>query len=309
MIKFSVIIALAPDRDAEVLESLKNADYDNKKIQIVIKKGLNPSENRNNGVKEAKGEILAFIDDDASVDKDIFKNAEEFFALHKEIELVGGPQLTPQNDCFFAKTSGLVLENFFGTSNMSCRYKRCIENLDADETFITSANCFILRKSFLKTSGFNPALFPGEDPEFFTRIKKEGLKIAYSPRLVVYHRRRSDLKGFCKQFYKYGKTRCLKEKLNQQRAGLLFFMPMLFSLYFVLGGLLSLVYWVFSLPILLYFAIDFLISLWIGLRNGMHRLPLLFLLFFLLHMSYGLGMMMYLSRTFVLEHAKILKEF
>lgn len=291
--KFSVIIALAPSRHAEVLASLQKVDYDQKMLQIIIKKGLNPSENRNNGCKEATGEILAFIDDDAIVDRNIFQRAEEFFSRHPDIDLVGGPQLTPENDGFFAKTSGFVLESWFGTHAMRCRYKRCKENLDANETCITSANCFIRRSCFLKTSGFNPALFPGEDPEFFTRIKNEGLRIAYSPDLIVHHRRRDSLGGFCRQFYKYGKTRCLKEKLNKQKAGLLFLMPMFFVGYVVVGGVLSFLHAAFLLPLLLYFFIDFLVSLWMGLHRGLHRIPLLIMLFFLLHTSYGLGMIAY----------------
>ena len=297
MIKFSVIIALGPGRNAEVLESLNKVSYDRKKIEIIVKKGLNPSENRNNGVKDAKGEILAFIDDDAVVDGDIFKNAEEFFSLHKEIDLVGGPQLTPETDNFFAKTSGYVLESYFGSHEMSCRYKKCRENLNADETFITSANCFILRKSFLKTNGFNPDLYPGEDPEFFTRIKKSGLKIAYSPKLVVHHKRRNNLKGFCRQFYLYGKTRCLKERINKQKPGALFLIPMLFVGYLVIGGFFCLLHWGFLLPIMAYFLIDVAVSFSIGLRRGLHRIPLLVVLFFLLHVSYGVGMIGYfLSR-------------
>ena len=215
MTTFSVIIALAPGRNAEVLDSLKEAHYDKKEIQIVIKKGLNPSKNRNLGVREAKGEILAFIDDDAIVDKDLFKNAEAFFSMHKEIDLVGGPQLTPENDGFFAKTSGLILENYFGTSSMSCRYKRCDENLNAHETFITSANCFIRRKSFLKTSGFNPGLYPGEDPELYARAKKSGFKLAYVPELVVFHKRRPSYGLFMKQFFRYGLVRLKKERINR----------------------------------------------------------------------------------------------
>ena len=77
--KFSIVIALAPYRSAEVLKSLKNVKYDKKKYEIIIKKGLNPSENRNYGIKKAKGEIIYFLDDDAIVDKNILKNAEEFF--------------------------------------------------------------------------------------------------------------------------------------------------------------------------------------------------------------------------------------
>ncbi|HLC58162.1 MAG TPA: glycosyltransferase [Candidatus Nanoarchaeia archaeon] len=298
--KFSIVIALAPDRGAEVLKSLENVDYDKKKMEIIIKKGLNPSENRNNGVRDARGEIIAFIDDDAVVDKHIFTNADEFFNKHPETDMVGGPQLTPEDDGFFAKTSGLVLQNYFGTSGMSYRYKQGKEMLDADETYLTSANCFIKRESFLKTTGFSPLLFPGEDPEFFTRIKKEGLRLAYSPELVVYHRRRANLKGFLRQFYKYGKVRCLKERLNKERVNFIFLAPMFFVFYIFAGGLLGLiVHNLFLMPILLYLLIDFIVSLWVGLNNGVHRIPLLFVLFFLLHVSYGLGMIGYfLNKAF-----------
>ena len=291
---FSVVIALAPDRSAEVLQSLKKAHYPQEKIEIVIKTGLNPSENRNKGVQEAQGEIIAFIDDDAIVDADIFKHAEQFFKDHPEIDLVGGPQLTPETDKFFAKTSGFVLTNYFGTSKMSYRYKKGKENLDADENYLTSANCFMKRKSFLKTTGFNPVLFPGEDPEFFTRIKYKGLKLAYSPDLIVYHRRRANLKGFLKQFYRYGYVRYLKERMNGNHVGMLFFAPMGFMLYVLAGLILTFTVnpW-FILPIAFYFALDLLVSLGISLKRGVHRFPLLFALFFLLHMIYGLGMLNY----------------
>jgi len=70
---FSVVIALAPDRSAEVLQSLKKAHYPQEKIEIVIKTGLNPSENRNKGVQEAQGEIIAFMDMDIPVNLDSLK--------------------------------------------------------------------------------------------------------------------------------------------------------------------------------------------------------------------------------------------
>src|SRR3989344_7694815 len=122
--KFSIIIALSPDRDAEVLESLKNVNYPKSKYEVIVKKGLNPSENRNNAIKEAKGEIIAILDDDVYLDNDIFLNAESFFREHPEIDLVGGPQLTPTTDNFFAKASGYVLESSFGAYKMSSRYKK-----------------------------------------------------------------------------------------------------------------------------------------------------------------------------------------
>src|SRR3989344_66492 len=121
--KFSIVIAVAPYRDAEVLNSMKNLDYDKNKYEIIVKKGKNASENRNNGVKKAKGEIIAFIDDDAAVDKNWLKNAEELFKKH-DADILGGPQLTPKDDKFFAKMFGGAIESFWCSYKMSNRYKK-----------------------------------------------------------------------------------------------------------------------------------------------------------------------------------------
>ena len=141
--------------------------------------------------------------------------------------------------------------------------------------------------------GFNISLFPGEDPEFFSRVKQQGMKIAYSPELIVFHRRRTNLKGFCRQFYLYGKSRFMKEAVNKEKIKPFFLIPYVFVIYFILGGILGIFYQWFLLPIALYFLIDFIVSLWISLQKGLHRLPLLFLLFFLLHFSYWLGMIVW----------------
>ena len=86
--KFSIVIALAPYRNAEVLSSLKKLDYDKRKYEVIIKKGYNPSENRNYGIKKAKGEIIAFIDQD---NKLIGKNClrELVYPLIKDTEIFG----------------------------------------------------------------------------------------------------------------------------------------------------------------------------------------------------------------------------
>ena len=146
--KFSIIVASALERNAEVVESLMKVNYNKNKYEIIVEKGRNPSENRNRGIKKAKGEILGFIDDDAIVDRNLLKNVEGFFGKHGDIDIVGGPQLTPKSDKLFARVSGYALESYFGTHKMSKRYKKGELDLDADEFSLSSANCFVKKDIF-----------------------------------------------------------------------------------------------------------------------------------------------------------------
>ena len=126
--KFSLIIPLAPDRDAPILESIKQLDYPKNEFHVVVVKGLNPSENRNRGVEKARGEILVFLDDDATIQKDYLKKADEFLKKYQWIDIVGGPQLSPFEEKGFAKISGYALTSNFGAFGRVHRYTKKEEN-------------------------------------------------------------------------------------------------------------------------------------------------------------------------------------
>ena len=290
MKKFSIVIAVALYRNAEVLKSIKSLDYDKKKYEIIIEKGDNASENRNRGIKKAKGEIIAFIDDDAIVHKDLLKNAEDFFKKH-DIDIVGGPQLTPKDDNFSAKLFGSAIETFWCSYKMANRYKRGKLSLDADELSLTSANVFVKKEVFKKLKGFNTKLWPGEDPEFFSRAKDSGFKLTYSPNLVVYHRRRNKLFSLLKQHYNYGNVRLKKEWINKKNVDFVMIIPSIFTLYLIFLPFLLLFSKDFFFPVKLHLIIDILVGIFVALRRNILFLPFLPFIFFLVHFSYGLGML------------------
>jgi len=289
-ILFSIVIALAPYRDAEVLNSINNMNFDKSKYEVIIKKGTNPSRNRNEGIKAAKGKIIAFIDDDAIVDKDLLKNVENFFNKYSDIDILGGPQLTPSSDKFFAKLTGAAIESFFSSYKMSNRYKKNKLNLNANELSLTSANCFVKSEVFKKIDGFNENLWPGEDPEFFTRAKNSGFKITYSPEIIIYHRRRSNLSGFFKQFFSYGATRLKKERLNKTKINIVMLIPSFFVLYIISLPLIYKISPLFLIPLIVYLVINIIFSIFISLKRNILYLPFLPFIFFIVHFSYGLGM-------------------
>lgn len=302
--KFSIVIALAPERNAEVLRSLEKINYNKEGYEIIIERGRNPSDNRNNGAKKAAGEIIAFIDDDAIMHPEILNVAEKFFQTHKDIDVVGGPQLTPKDDSIFGKISGIAFSSKFGAWKISNRYAGKNLILNADETMLTSANLFC-RKGVMDRIKFNPLLFPGEDPDFINRVRKAGLGIAYSPDLIVYHRRRNSLASLMKQIYSYGYTRPIKETLRETMKMPFFLIPSIFVVY-----LFCLLIFLFSnsvitgavigssngistilfLPLLGYIILSLVFSVLnsIASKNIRTLLALPFI-YLTIHLSYGLG--------------------
>ncbi len=308
--KFSVVITYYPeDKTPEVLDSIKELDYPKEEFEILDLPGKgSPSIYRNKGGDQGAGELIAFIDDDAIVHKDLLKNAEKFFQEHPEIDIVGGPQITPLDEKGFARISGYALSSKFGGWNTSSRYERKKLNLDADDIQLTTAIMFCKKNVFEKVR-FDENLFPGEDSKFVREAKTKGLKVAYSPDLIVYHRRRPTIKGFIKQIFSYGKMAPAQETASEILGRPYFLFPSIFLLYLavMLGGIIinsSLLQYVFGIfqndfslasilfiPLVLYLGLNGVFSIYESLKNkdlrGIIFLPFIFPL---LHLSYGAGL-------------------
>jgi len=309
--KFSLVIPLAPYRKAEIVESIKKLEYPKGEIQVIIIKGINPSKNRNYGAERSSGEIIGFLDDDAIIEKDFLNKVDDFFNKYPEIDIVGGPQLTPYDETGFALISGYALSSKFGSAGSSARYKKMKLNLNADEKSLTSANLFV-RREVMKKIRFDPNLWPGEDPKFIADAKKAGFKVAYCPDFVIYHRRRSSIKGLVKQIFNYGKARPFKESFLKTLRMPVFLIPMAFLFYLIVLGALFITKssivgniignnakgflphqisaLIFS-PLIAYLCLDLFFSVYEAIKNkslkASFSLPIIYPL---IHLSYGSGM-------------------
>jgi len=146
--KFSIVIALAPWRDAEIRSSIRRLKYPKSRYEVIIIKGLNVPDNRNEGVKRANGDIIVFLDDDGIIEPDYLNKLDAFLSAHPEVDIVGGPQLNPPGEGLFAQISGYALGSSFGAFGINKRYKKVPENLSADSNYISGANFISKKKVF-----------------------------------------------------------------------------------------------------------------------------------------------------------------
>ena len=156
---------------------------------------------RNRAVLEARGEVVAFTDDDVSVDRWWADALGRRFAAEPEVDAVTGLVVPDETD----HESQLLFERYGGFGR---GYERKYFRVDAaageraavrhggSGRFGTGANMAFRRRLFDRIGLFDPALDVGTptngggDLEMFFRVLKQGGCLVYEPSAIVRHRHR-----------------------------------------------------------------------------------------------------------------------
>lgn len=196
-----------------------------------------PALKRNEGVKQAKGDIIAFIDDDAYPSERWLEKAAELFTTEK-VAAVCGPGVLPHKVNYWEKVFDEVLKTRIGSGGYSYRFipkrKRYVDDYP-------SMNFLVKKDIFLKLGGFNNDFWPGEDSKLCENIVyKEFAKILYHPDVLIYHHRRNNLKGFVKQHANYGYHRgAFFAHGDKNSRRLSYLIPTVFTIYLLILSVLD----------------------------------------------------------------------
>ena len=279
-------ILILPDKEGTVpARAIDNLSKGTVPIRIIPTGVVNPPQKRDMAIPLAKGEILAFIDDDAYPANDWLKNASKNF-IDPEVAAVGGPAVTPAYDSLRQKASGLVYSSLLVSGQYSYRY---LPKPRKEVDDYPSCN-FLVRKSIMQElGGFDTNFWPGEDTKLCLDItKKLGKKIIYDPQVLVYHHRRPLFTPHLKQIASYALHRgYFVKKYSQTSLRLAYFIPTLFLSALIIGAVLSLISVPFRMIYLsglsLYLFLVFISSIFKDLR----LIPLVFLGIISTHLTYG----------------------
>ncbi len=236
------------------LQSLSKLDYPDDKLEILVVDDASTDQTpdvvsqypvrlirlhqhkqasycRNLGARNARGELLAFIDSDCLADSAWLQELVPAFR-DSQLGVLGGVV-----DSYYEKNGLDRYEKVKSSLNVSTWFKRSQKN---DPFFyLPACNLLVRRHLFLKIGGFKEELVVGEDVDLCWRIRKYGYQIEYQPQGRVYHKHRNRVFSFCRRRFDYGTSEPLLNKLHPEKIKKICF-PLLTSLFWS-GIILSII--------------------------------------------------------------------
>lgn len=198
------------------------------KTRFMVTGAIGPAQKRDLGAKQARGQILVFIDDDAYPHKNwltsIMKNFQD-----TKVGAVGGPGVTPPGVGWREEASGWVSASPLGSGEFMYRFLPLAKRLVDD---YPSMNLAVRKTDFDLVGGFDSNYWPGEDTKLcLDLVHKLGKKIVYEPKAAVYHHRRLLWLPHLRQHGNFGIHRGYFARiLPKTSARPIYFVPSLFVL-------------------------------------------------------------------------------
>lgn len=170
-------------------------------FKLISTRNLGLSSARNLGMRAAKGEIIAYLDDDAYPDPHWLKYLALSF-LSKNYAGLGGPNIPPPGD-------GLVAESVANAPGNPTH----ILLSDEDAEHIPGCNMAFRKSALEEIDGFDPRFrIAGDDIDVCWKLQEKGWKLGFNPAAIVWHHRRNSIRAFLRQQLNYGRAEGLLER-------------------------------------------------------------------------------------------------
>lgn len=290
-IPFEVVIV----EDGSTIDcKLVVAEFDNKlEISYYSKPNSGPGDSRNFGMSKAKGNYFIILDSDCLLPSQYLEVVDNALK-RKYVDCFGGPDAADKSFTNLQKAINFAMTSFVTTGGV--RGSKTKNKKFQPRSF----NMGISKAAFEASGGFG-RIHPGEDPDLSIRLTKLGFKTKLFSQAFVYHKRRISWSKFYTQVHKFGLVRPILNLWHPKSERLIYWLPTLFSLGFVLAMLLAIFNYyalLFAFGVYIIFAFVLAVVQTKNMVIALQAIVAIFIQFF----GYGFG---FLKSTFAI---KILKK-
>lgn len=157
-------------------------------LRYVKEPKLGLSNARNKGIAEARYELVAFFDDDATAEPGWLSALTEVFRREPDAGAAGGPISvgwpTQRPNWMPTSCEGYFGHCYYGTERTYLRFPQ----------YPFGSNMVIRKERLLQINGFNTAVGPkgqnmmsAGEQDLFARLHEHAIKVVYEPAAAVYH--------------------------------------------------------------------------------------------------------------------------
>lgn len=274
-------------------EIVQESQQQHPSIKLIDNPGRIVPTGMNAALRQARGEIIIRVDGHCEIARDYVRKCVEHLQ-NDPIDGVGGPVetigATP-----LAETIAVAMSSKFGVGGSAFRTETG-KTMLADSIPFPAYTRSIIQKAGL----YDEELVRNQDDEYNYRLRELGAKLLLAQDVHSRYFSRASLGKLWRQYYQYGfwKVRVLQKHPRQM--SLRQFVPPLFAISLLLTTILALISPLFAIPnsyllfplILVigsYSLANLLASVITSSKKGLRCLPLLPLVFAILHLAYGLG--------------------
>lgn len=241
----------------------------------------------NIGIRASRGEYIVRLDAHSEYASDYISSCIRVLN-EAGADNVGGFVETVSSG-YIGNAIALVLTSRFGVGNSQFR-------LNKKGGFVDTVPFGAFRRELFDRIGmYDERLTRIQDYELNHRIRKSGGKIYLSPDIRLKYYCRDSIKGIIKQCFTNGKWNVLVQSICGGSLPLRHFVPLAFVLSIIVFAALIPVTrfmpfaWALAGELALYFTLDLVSSIRQSLKKSIKYAPMMFVLYPIVHISYGIG--------------------
>jgi len=165
------------------------ADYGDIRFVYYVERNQGLSYARNAGIQRASGDILVYVDDDATVNKEYLRTYADFLSRHADAMAAGGPIIPvyeTEEPAWFSPFTKALITGYSYSGSREKKYPR--------GKYPGGGNCAYRRAVFDRIGLFNvelgrkgSGLVGAEEKDIFDKMTSLGMQFYYLPQAILYH--------------------------------------------------------------------------------------------------------------------------